>query len=63
MAIDKKSPDDYPKMGEKDTRLKEQEEFDSAGRQRQSEDEDKNESIAQAGKSSSDSEEQTKNDA
>jgi hypothetical protein len=45
MAKDKNNRDEYPKLSENDKRWKQQEEFDSAGVQRQSEEEDKNKNI------------------
>lgn len=45
MPKDKKSRDEYPKTSGDDKRWKQQDEFDSAGSQREMEDEDKNASI------------------
>ena len=45
MPKDKKDRDEYPKLSGNDKRWKQQDEFDSAGLQRQEEDEDKNASI------------------
>lgn len=45
MPKDKKDRDEYPKLSSDDKRWKQQDEFDSAGLQRQEEDEDKNASI------------------
>jgi hypothetical protein len=45
MPKDKKNRDEYPKMSGNDKRWKQQDEFDSAGAQRELEDEDKNASI------------------
>jgi hypothetical protein len=45
MPKDKKNRDEYPKMSDNDKRWKQQDEFDSAGAQRELEDEDKNASI------------------
>ena len=47
MPKDKKNRDEYPKMSGDDKRWKQQDEFDSAGVQRELEDEDKNASIPQ----------------
>ena len=44
MPKDKKD-DEYPKLSANDKRWKQQDEFDSAGLQREEEDEDKNASI------------------
>ncbi len=45
MPKDKKNRDEYPKMSGNDKRWKQQDEFDSAGAQRELEDEDNNASI------------------
>lgn len=45
MPKDKQNRDDYPKLSGNDKRWKQQDEFDSAGVQRQLEDDDKNASI------------------
>lgn len=45
MTKDKKNRDEYPKLSENDKRWKQQEEYDSAGAQREKEDTDKNISI------------------
>lgn len=45
MPNEKNNRDEYPKPDDKDKRWKQQDEFDSAGAQRQQEDEDKNASI------------------
>ena len=45
MPKDKENRDEYPKMSDNDKRWKQQEEFDSAGTQRELEDQDKNASI------------------
>jgi hypothetical protein len=58
MEKDKKNRDEYPKLSGNDKRWKQQDEFDSAGTQRQLEDEDKNTSISQTGGSASNEEEQ-----
>jgi hypothetical protein len=47
METDKKKPDEYPKLSRDDQRWKQQDEFDSAGTQRDLEDNDKNASIEQ----------------
>lgn len=46
MPKDKENRDEYPKLSGKDKRWKEQDEFDSAGAQRELEDEEKNASIS-----------------
>ena len=50
MPKDRKTADEYPKLNENDKRWKEQEEFDTAGPQRELEDEEKNRSIAETSK-------------
>ena len=45
MPKEKENRDEYPKVSGNDKRWKQQDEFDSAGAQRQAEDEDKNASI------------------
>ena len=47
MPKDKENRDQYPKMTGNDKRWKHQDEFDSAGAQRELEDEEKNASIPQ----------------
>jgi hypothetical protein len=48
MENDKRNKDEYPKLSEDDKRWKQQDEFDSAGAQRQLEDEYANASIAES---------------
>jgi hypothetical protein len=48
MGKDKQYPDGYPASSENDKKWKHQDEFDSAGTQRQQEDEDINNSIAES---------------
>jgi hypothetical protein len=48
MENDKKNKDVYPKLSENDKRWKQQDEFDSAGAQRQLEDEDANSTIPES---------------
>jgi hypothetical protein len=45
MPKEKENRDEYPKVSGNDKRWKQQDEFDSAGAQREAEDEDKNTSI------------------
>ena len=45
MPKEKENRDEYPRLSGNDKRWKQQDEFDSAGAQRQAEDEDKNASI------------------
>ena len=63
MVNDKKNRDEYPKQSENDKRWKQQDEFDSAGAQRQLEDEDKNNSLPKTGSDTSSDKDRSKDEA